>query len=66
MSGGNEMDPGEVPTYLPELSQAEEMLITHAHVHVEAKRIRGHQYQYTGHTVCFINNTIKLYNQCSQ
>lgn len=48
MSNDNDMDPGEVPPHLPKLSQVQEMLIARAHVHVEAKRIRGHQYQYTG------------------
>jgi hypothetical protein len=62
ISDDNEMDPGDVPAYLPKLSQAEEMLIARAHVHVEVKRVRGHQYQYTGHTVCFMNNTTKLYD----
>src|SRR5882762_6600057 len=55
------MDPGEVPEHLPALSQVEEMLIARVHVHLEAKRIRGLQYQYTGHTVCFMNNSTKLY-----
>ena len=62
MSDDNEMDPGEVPGHLPKLSQVEEMLISHTHVHLEARRVRGHQYQYTGHTVCFMNNTTKLYD----
>src|SRR5437667_4500286 len=51
------------PSHLrPGLSQAEEMLIARAHVHVEAKRVRGHQYQYTGHTIYFMNNSTKLYD----
>ena len=62
MSDDNEMDPGEVPGHLPKLSQVEEMLISRAHVHLEARRVRGHQYQYTGHTVYFMNNTTKLYD----
>jgi hypothetical protein len=37
------------------------MLIARVHLHLEAKRIRGLQYQYTGHTVCFMNST-KLYD----
>ena len=59
LSDANEMDPGEVPEHLPALSQVEEMLIARVHLHLEAKRIRGLQYQYTGHTVCFMNR-IKL------
>ena len=62
MSNENEMAPGEVPEHLPKLSQVEEMLISHAYVHLEARWVHGHQYQYTGHTVCFMNNTTKLYN----
>src|SRR5437762_13165059 len=62
ISDDNEIDPGEVPGHLPKLSQVEEMLISRAHVHLEARRVCGHQYQYTGHTVCFMNNTTKLYN----
>jgi uncharacterized protein DUF6570 len=54
LSDANEMDPGEVPEHLPALSQVEEMLIARVHLHLEAKRIRGLQYQYTGHTVCFM------------
>ncbi|KAN0072017.1 hypothetical protein V8E54_009746 [Elaphomyces granulatus] len=38
------------------------MLIARVHLHLEAKRIRGLQYQYTGHTVCFMNNSTKLYD----
>jgi hypothetical protein len=52
LSDDNDMDPGEVPEHLPALSQVEEMLIARVHLHLEAKRIRGLQYQYTGHTVC--------------
>ena len=62
MSDDNEIDPGEVLEHLPKLSQVEEMLISHAHVHLEARQVRSHQYQYTGHTVCFMNNTTKLYD----
>ncbi|KAN0072324.1 hypothetical protein V8E54_009253 [Elaphomyces granulatus] len=58
LSDDNEMDPGEVPEHLPALSQVE-MLIARVHLHLEAKRIRGLQYQYTGHTVCFMNNSTK-------
>ena len=48
MIDDNEMDPGGVSPHLPKLSQVEEILIARAHVHVEAKRIRGHHYQYMG------------------
>jgi len=32
MSAENEMDPGELPAHLPELSQVEEMVIARSHV----------------------------------
>jgi hypothetical protein len=39
------------------------MLIAWAHVHVQVRQIRGQQYQYSGHTVCFMQNIQKLYNK---
>ena len=51
-----------MPERLPALSQVEEMLIARVYLHLEAKRIRGLQYQCTGHTVCFMNNSTKLYD----
>jgi hypothetical protein len=32
MSAVNELDPGDVPAYLPELSQVEEIIIARSHV----------------------------------
>jgi hypothetical protein len=49
MSAVNELDPGDVPAYLPELSQVEEMIIARSHVQLMVTRYRGHQYHYTGH-----------------
>ncbi|EED14419.1 hypothetical protein TSTA_106280 [Talaromyces stipitatus ATCC 10500] len=43
-SPGNNMDPGDVPAFLPELTQTEEMLIARVHVHMEIRQIRGQQY----------------------
>ena len=31
-------------------------------MHVEVKRYKGHQYHYSGYTVCFMQNIIKLYD----
>jgi uncharacterized protein DUF6570 len=62
MSNDGGVDPWGLPTHLPKLRQVEDMLIARAHVHVEAKHARGYQYQYTGHTVCFMNNTTKFYD----
>ncbi len=59
MSVDNEIDPGEVPAYLPALTQIEEMVIARAYVQILFKRVRGHQYQYTGHCVSFMQNIIK-------
>jgi ATP-dependent DNA helicase PIF1 len=39
------------------------MLIARAHVGVQVRRIGGQQYQYSSHTVCFIQNTQKIYNK---
>jgi hypothetical protein len=59
MSVENNMDLGVVPSYLPELSQVEEMVITRAHIQMLVKRVRGHQYQYTGHCVAFMQNIVQ-------
>jgi hypothetical protein len=59
MSADNNMDPGEVPAHLPELTQVEEMIIARSHVQMMVHRYRGHQYHYTGHCVSFMQNTVK-------
>ena len=59
MSQENEMDPGEVPAFLPQLSQLEEIVIARAHVQMVVKRYRGHQYRYSGHCVTFLQNIVK-------
>ena len=59
MSADNEMDPGSVPDYLPELSQLEEMIIARSHVQMMVFRYRGHQYHYSGHCVSFMQSTVK-------
>src|SRR5271154_219177 len=56
MSADNEMDPGEVPAHLPELTQVEEMIIARSHVQMMVHRYRGHQYHYSGHCVSFMQN----------
>ena len=35
------------------------MVITRAHVQMLVKRVRGHQYHYTGHCVTFMQNIIR-------
>jgi hypothetical protein len=59
MSVENNMDPGTVPGHLPELTQVEEMVIARAHVQMLVKRVRGHQYHYTGHCVTFLQNIVR-------
>jgi ATP-dependent DNA helicase PIF1 len=59
MSAENDMDPGIVPADLPELTQVEEMVIARAHVQMLVKRVRGHQYHYTGHCVTFMQNIVR-------
>ena len=59
MSAENEMDPGDVPAYLPELTQVEEMIIARSHVQMMVHRYRGHQYHYSGHCVSFMQNAVK-------
>jgi hypothetical protein len=59
MSVNNEMDPGDIPAHLPALTQVKEMVIARAHVQMLLKRVRGHQYQCTGHCVSFMQNIIK-------
>jgi hypothetical protein len=54
MSAENEMDLGEIPAYLPELTQVEEMIIARSHVQMMVHRYRGHQYHYSGHCVSFM------------
>ena len=51
MPAANEMDPGDVPAHLPELTQVEEMIIARTHVQMIMHRFRGHQFLYTGHCV---------------
>jgi hypothetical protein len=59
MSRENDMDPGELAAYLPELTQVEEMIIARCHVQMMVYRYRGHQYHYSGHCVSFMQNTTK-------
>jgi hypothetical protein len=62
ISAENEMDPGDVPVYLPELTQVKEMIIARSHVEMMVHRYRGHQYYYSGHCVSFMHNAVKTVN----
>jgi len=46
MSIENEMDLGEIPAHLLELTQVEEMIIAWSHVQMMVHRYHGHQYHY--------------------
>ena len=54
---------GPLPSCLPQLSIAEEMLIARAHVHMDFRRVKGCQYKYSGHVVNFMQNTAKIINR---
>ena len=60
MSMENKMDPGEIPAYLPKLTQIEEMIIARSHVQMMVFRYRGHQYHYSGHCVSFMQDLVKM------
>jgi hypothetical protein len=59
MSAENHIDPGVVSSYLPELSQVEEIVIAWAYVQMLVKRVCRHQYQYTGYCVAFMQNIVQ-------
>ena len=42
MSAENNMDQGDLPAHLPELTQVEEMIIARSHVQMMVYRYRGH------------------------
>jgi hypothetical protein len=64
-SDTNSLDPGTVPADLPTLSEVEEMLITCMHVHLQVVCVCGQQFRYTGHVVCFRQNTPKIWRYIS-
>ncbi|EXU95371.1 PIF1-like helicase [Metarhizium robertsii] len=55
-SAANNLDFGEVPNNLPDLTMVEEMPIARVHVHVKVLQVRGTQYKYRGHVVHFLRN----------
>ncbi|KJZ68228.1 hypothetical protein HIM_12379 [Hirsutella minnesotensis 3608] len=62
-SAANNLDFGEVPDNLPDLSMVEEMLIARVHVHVKVLQVRGAQYKYRGHVVHFLRNVGRLFEE---
>ena len=63
MSAENEMDPGDVPSGLPSLTQVEEMLIARVHVFLEVRQIRGQQYRYKGNVVNFLRDVSRVFDE---
>ncbi|KJZ70103.1 hypothetical protein HIM_10506 [Hirsutella minnesotensis 3608] len=62
-SAANNLDFGEVPGNLPDLTMVEEMLIARVHVHVKVLQVRGAQYNYRGHVVHFFRNVGRLFEE---
>src|SRR5450432_3849113 len=58
----NEMDLGEIPVYLPALTQVEKIIIARSYIQMLVYRYRGHQYYYSGYCVSFMQNNIKTVN----
>jgi hypothetical protein len=55
----NEIDLGELPAHLLELTQVEEIIIARSYIQMIVYRYHSHQYHYLGHCISFIQNTIK-------
>jgi ATP-dependent DNA helicase PIF1 len=62
-SAENHLDFGDVPDFLPPLTQVEEQLIARVHVHVDVCLFRGQQYKYKGHVINFLRDVGKICNQ---
>ena len=56
MSTTNNIDPGLVPPYLPELSDIEQLLIAPIYISMHVYYIKGAQYRYKGHVITFLRN----------
>ena len=59
-SAANELDFGNIPANLPELSLTEQMMISKIHVFTQIRQVRGAQYRYRGHCVSFARNVAKV------
>lgn len=55
-SAVNEMDPGDVPSTLPELTAIEQLLIAPIHVSMHIIHVKGAQYRYKGHIMTFLRD----------
>ncbi|KLJ09471.1 hypothetical protein EMPG_15105 [Blastomyces silverae] len=58
----NNLDPDNLDPDLPDLSQVEEMLISHMHVSIEVCQVREHQYKYKDHIISFLRDTGCVYD----
>lgn len=56
------MDPSAQPNVLSILTQIEEMLITRVSPISQVRHARGGQYKYSGHTICFPQQTVQIEN----
>ncbi|KAF6834321.1 mitochondrial dna helicase [Colletotrichum plurivorum] len=59
----NNMDFGDVPAHLPQLTYIEEILISRIHCAVDLCQVRGVQYAYKGLTINFLRNVAKVHDQ---
>ena len=60
----NAMDPSDnTPSYLPKLTQMEEILISPVHAMVQLWQVRGGHTKYTGHTRNFFRDTTMFHNK---
>jgi hypothetical protein len=60
-SAANNLDFGPIPSYLPELSPTEQMMISKVHTFTQVRQVRGAQYRYKGHCVNFARNIAKVF-----
>ncbi|KAK3931974.1 ATP-dependent DNA helicase, partial [Frankliniella fusca] len=58
--GGNDMDPGEVPEELKDLTFIEEQLIARVHPLISAFKLKGLQYGYSGNVINFPQNVAEF------
>lgn len=56
MTASNNMDPGDLPHHLPELSDMEQMLIAPVHISIVMAHIKGAQWRYKGHVMTFLRD----------
>jgi hypothetical protein len=55
-SHANLMDPGDIPSSLPALTDIEQLMIAPIHVSMHVAHIKGAQYRYKGHVMTFLRD----------